>query len=453
MHLPIRARLTLIFAGLLLVVLLGSSILLYAGLASQLDTAINDDLEVMAKDLATDIRDGDSAVLQDFGLVEPEELFAQILDSDGKILESSHNIVDPLISPAKLAPPAFAGLFERTVAIGSSAEAMPARFIVTPDVDGVSVIVGARLAKRNAALRSLSILLWLGVPILLAVASGLAWFLAGAALRPVEQMRREAAAISDADLEQRLQIPATGDEIASLAATLNRMLTRLQESFERERRFVDDASHELRTPLGILKTELELALRRSRSKEELEAALRSAAEESDRLNRLADDLLVLARADRDRLPLRKTRLSAAELVADTVDRFREQATKREIELAVSVPDGLTVEVDKLRLQQALGNLIDNALTHTQDGGRIRIDVALDPDRELSLTVADTGDGFPEAFIERAFDPFTRADAGRSAGGAGLGLAIVKAIITAHGGSIEAANGADTGALMTIRLPS
>lgn len=437
----------------MLVVLAGSGILLYLGLASQLDAAINEDLQIQAKELVADITDGDTEVLQDFGLVEPEELFAQILNPDGSVLESSHKITEPLIDPEELQPTAIGQPFDGTFVAGSTGKALPARFLVTPIDDGPIIIVGARLLKRNKTLWSLAVLLLVGAPILLAVVTGLAWFLAGAALRPVERMRQETAMISEGDLEKRLQVPATGDEIASLATTLNQMLARLEQAFEKERRFVDDASHELRTPLGILKTELELALRRSRSKEELEAALRSAAEESERLNRLADDLLVLARSDRGRLPLHKTELDVADLIAEAVDRFRYQAEERGVSFEISVPPSTVVAVDKTRLQQALGNLIDNALTHTDDGGHIQVSASLSPDRELTMSVADTGSGFPAAFIDKAFDPFARADAGRSEGGTGLGLAIVKAIVTAHGGSIEATNQDRSGALLTMKVPA
>ena len=145
----------------------------------------------------------------------------------------------------------------------------PARLVAMPTPQGPVVVVGIALEERNDALAGLATLLWIGGPVLLIVVSGLAWFLAGAALRPVERIRQETSAISEGDLEKRLQVPATGDEIARLATTLNEMLARLEQAFERERRFVDDASHELRTPLGILRTELELALRRSRTREEM----------------------------------------------------------------------------------------------------------------------------------------------------------------------------------------
>jgi signal transduction histidine kinase len=251
-----------------------------------------------------------------------------------------------------------------------------------------------------------------------------------------------------------LRVPASGDEIANLATTLNEMLARLQQAFERERRFVDDASHELRTPLGILKAELELALRRSRTKEELEAALASAAEESERLNRLAEDLLVLARSDRGGLPLKRMKIDLPTLVRKTVESFTGRACDNEIEITISVPPDLIVAADELRLQQALGNLLANALSHTPRGGRILVSAVIDTSRQLILSVADSGAGFSDKFVERAFDRFTRADTGRSrrAGGAGLGLAIVKSIVEAHGGQATAGNRPEGGAIVILSIP-
>jgi len=455
MRLPIRTRLTLVFAGLMLVVLAGSGVLLYRGLAAQLDTAIDEDLDSLANELAADLRDGETDVLHDLGVTEEEELFGQILAREGRVLESSRGIHQPLLGPADFRSLQGERSFDRTVQRDGDPAAVPARFLALPMPEGPVVLVGFALVERNETLRGLAILLWVGGPLLLLIVSGLAWILSGAALRPVERLRRETALISESDLEKRLQVPATGDEIASLATTLNEMLARLQQAFERERRFVDDASHELRTPLGILRTELELAQRRSRTKEELEAVLASAAEETERLNRLAEDLLVLARADRGRLPLHKTRLDPADLARSTIERFQHRAGEHGVTLDLLAPDGLAIEADALRLQQALGNLLDNAIAHTPKGGRVRVAVAMNGAAKLAISVADTGQGFPDGFLDRAFAPFTRADAGRSRqrGGAGLGLAIVKGVVDAHGGVAEAANLPEGGAIVTLHLPA
>jgi signal transduction histidine kinase len=187
----------------------------------------------------------------------------------------------------------------------------------------------------------------------------------------------------------------------------------------------------------------------------LQSAVASAAEEVERLNRLAEDLLVLARSDRGRLPLHRTTADASSLVGKVVEVFSHRASERGVALEVSVPPGLAVDVDRMRIEQALGNLVDNALAYTPDGGSIRVSVAENGAAELHFSVSDTGRGFPEKFIARAFDPFTRADAGRSRrqGGAGLGLAIVKGVTEAHGGSVEAANRPEGGAVVTMRIPA
>jgi two-component system OmpR family sensor kinase len=249
-------------------------------------------------------------------------------------------------------------------------------------------------------------------------------------------------------------VPGTGDELARLAETLNSMLDRLEEAIERERRFVDDASHELRTPLSNLKAELDLALRRSRTSDELERALRSASEEADRLARLADDLLVLARSDRGRLPIRREPVDVAEMVGGTVDSFAARASERGVGINVHVPGGLRADLDELRMRQALGNLLDNGLRYVPAGGRLSVAAERD-DGSLRLEVRDDGPGFPAEFLPVAFEAFARPDASRSRpeGGTGLGLAIVAAVAQAHGGTAEAANLPGGGAVVVLSIPT
>ena len=199
------------------------------------------------------------------------------------------------------------------------------------------------------------------VGLLLATLGG--YLLAAAALRPVESMRRRASAISATTPGARLPVPPSRDEVRDLAMTLNEMLARLEAALEHERRFVADASHELRTPLALLKTELELALRRPRTADELRAAVGSAAEETDRLALLADDLLLMARSDQDALGLRIEPVALDELARTTADRFAERASREHRRVAVDVPPGTEAQADRLRLEQALRNLIGNALEH------------------------------------------------------------------------------------------
>jgi signal transduction histidine kinase len=285
-------------------------------------------------------------------------------------------------------------------------------------------------------------------PIALLLASLAGYGLAAATLRHVESMRRRAAGISASTPGLRLPVPRSRDEISRLAETLNDMLGRLEASFEHERRFVADASHELRTPLALLRTELELALRRPRTYEEQQAALESAAEETERLSRLAEDLLLIARSDQGALPIRRKHVIVSELLRTTAERFAARAGAEDREIRVACDAGLVVDADPARLEQALGNLIENALVH--GAGQIELSArTLGP--AVEIHVADRGGGFPPGFAARAFDRFSRADEVRGAGGTGLGLSIVDLIARAHGGEAGLDARAGGGADVWVRL--
>jgi two-component system, OmpR family, sensor kinase len=437
---PTRLRLTLPFAAGMAVVLVAMGLFLYLRLGVVLTQTIDQGLRGRADDVAALVRASGSG-LPEAGrnrLVEQEEHIAQVLDPDGTILDSSPGIGGHrLLSDPQLARAAQATITVDRPPVPDSDD--PLRLLATPvqaQRGPVVVVVGASVDERTEALASLRAQLLLGGPIALVLASLLGYSLAAAALRPVESMRREAEAVSAAEPGRRLPLPPTDDEIARLGTTLNTMLGRLEAALARERRFVSDASHELRTPLAALRTELELALRRKRPPEELEAALQSAAEETERLCRLAEDLLVLARADDQGLPIRRERLPAAELLTAMRDRYAQQAADAGRPLEIRADDQLELHVDRLRAEQALGNLIENALRHGR--GRILL-LARRRDGRVELHVRDQGPGFPPDFIDRAFDRFTRSDPARQGPGAGLGLAIVDVIARAHGGTAHAAN--------------
>jgi signal transduction histidine kinase len=226
------------------------------------------------------------------------------------------------------------------------------------------------------------------------------------------------------------------------------MIARLEAAFARERAFVADASHELRTPLAILRTELELALRGSHTAAELEEAVRSAAEETERLSGLAEDLLVIARSDQGKLPIRRATVHADDLLETVAHRFKTRARASGRPVRPEPAPGVTLDADQARLEQALANLVDNALRY--GGGAVTLS-AVAENGAVELHVCDEGPGFPAAFLPRAFERFTRADEARARGGTGLGLAIAAAIAAAHGGSAHAAN-RRAGADVWITLP-
>jgi signal transduction histidine kinase len=307
----------------------------------------------------------------------------------------------------------------------------------------VVAIVGTTLDERANALSNLAVLLAIVGPVALLIASVAGYGLAAAALRPVELMRRRAATVSASEPGQRLPLPAADDELRRLGVTLNEMLERLEESFAREQAFVANASHELRTPLATLKMELELALRRERSASELREALDSANQEVDRLAALAEDMLVLARADEGALPTSRVEIDAAELLNRVRDRFDPE----HVRVRVSVADDVRLIGDPGRLGQALGNLLDNAIRY----GDVTLS-ACARGRGVELHVRDEGPGFPPGFVDQAFERFTRADPGRAGRGAGLGLSIVRTIAQAHGGDALAANRPTGGADVWIVIP-
>jgi two-component system, OmpR family, sensor kinase len=313
---------------------------------------------------------------------------------------------------------------------------------------GRIAVVARSLAQRSDSLAHLRHELLVFLPLALLAASLGGYALAARALRPVELLRRRSEAVT-AEEPAVLPVPPTGDEISRLAVTLNQMLARLHAAVEHERRFVADASHELRTPLALLQTELDLALRRPRSREQLEDALRSASDETQRLVRLAEDLLLIARADQSALPLHTEAVDADRLLADVAGRFETRARALGRELRAE-PSDLRLDADPLRAEQALGNLVDNALTHGAGNIELR---AIPAGEYVELHVLDGGEGFPQGFSARAFDRFSRGDAARTGHGSGLGLSIVQLVAHAHGGEAGTCNRPRGGADVWLSLPA
>ena len=410
-RMPIRVRLSLAFALAMAVVLAATGAFVYFRFESALNESVDESLGLRLSDATALARAGGGP-----GITFTEEGFTEITTRPVPLGTTEIDRLPDIRGRQSEGPLRVRGVSVKT----------PEGFR--------RVRVGASLADRNEALGEVLTQMAIAGPIALLLASLLGYWLAGAALRPVEEMRVEAAAISASEPGRRLPSGRARDEIARLAETLNEMLARLERAIERERSFVADASHELRTPLALLRAELELALRKPRTELELEEAVRSARAETERLVRLAEDLLVLARADDGRLPLRREPVQAGEVLEAVREAFRSraEAVGREID---AQPDATVLDADRLRLEQALGNLVDNALRH--GAGAIRLD-AVERDGLIELHVRDEGPGLRPDFLPHAFERFSRADPARTSGGAGLGLALASAIAEAHGGSAQAA---------------
>ncbi|MBX5473804.1 MAG: HAMP domain-containing protein [Thermoleophilia bacterium] len=441
-RLPIRLRLTLAFAVAMAGVLAGVGLLVYHRVSGELLASLDQTLRSQAAEAARH-------ATRERGLVDPDATggttLAQLLDAHGRLLRAQPAGIPPLLTPAQSALAARGARVVRTLDIeGRDGEW---RVLGVPVAGGEAVAVARSLASREESLDHLRHELVLVLPLALLLASVAGYALAAGALRPVEAMRRRAEAVTAAH-PGRLPVPRSRDEVSRLAETLNDMLARLEAAFERERRFLADASHELRTPLALLRAELELALRRPRSRAELEEALRSAAEETERLSRLAEDLLLIARADQGALPVRRERVAAGELLATVAGRFQTRARALGRELRVEDSEAL-LDADPERVEQALGNLVDNALAYGL--GPVRLSAA-ERGGLVELHVQDDGPGFPEGFRERAFERFSRADEARGRGGTGLGLAIVDLIARAHGGGADLRNRPGGGADVWLAVP-
>jgi len=452
-RLSIRVKLTLTFVLAMALVLGATGLFVYLRMDAELDRSVDQSLRSRSGDITALIKQADQGLAQAgrSPLAQQGEGFAQILDSGRHIVDSTQQVrAHPLLSGAQLARAQRGTIFlsrDRQPGFGE-----PARLLATPvnaQDQRLVVVVGASTGNQSQALSNLVTQLLLGGAVALVLASLGAYGVAAAALRPVESMRRRAAVISAGDPGQRLPLPPSRDEISRLGETLNAMLARLEEAFARERTFVADASHELRTPLAILTTELDLALRRGRSPQELTAALRSAAEETDRLSQLAEDLLVIARSDQGRLPVSPTEVELEALLGTVSNRFRERAAAAVRTITVTGDGPRTLMADRLRIEQALGNMVDNALRH--GSGPIEL-AARRANSAVELHVLDEGPGFPAPFVATAFERFSRGDGGRAGGGTGLGLAIVAAIAEAHGGNARAANRPEGGADVWIAVP-
>jgi len=428
-RLPIRIRLTLPFALAMAAVLAALGGYVYLRVSSTLLHGIDQNLLAQSAEASVRVSRGRAPLDRDS---DSRISFAQVLTPRGVVVVSDPPGLAPLLDAGQRHLVASGRLLRTTVALPGRTGKW--RVLGLPvQVKGAQreLALVSPLDTRSESLERIRKELLVASPLALLLATIAGYVLAGAALRPVEEMRRRAGAVSASTPGMRLPVPPAKDEISRLAETLNEMLERLETAFEHERRFVADASHELRTPLALLRTELELALRHPRSRAELEDALRSAAEETDRLTALAADLLLIARSEQGALTIHPEPVSARELLADVARRFSSRAEEAGRTIAVADGDDVTVEADPKRLEQAVGNIVENALVH--GGGTVVLSARL-TGSQVELHVTDEGAGFPHGFAARAFDRFSRADEARPRPGSGLGLAIVQTIASAHGGT-------------------
>jgi heavy metal sensor kinase len=453
-RLPIRLRVTAAFAVAMAAVLAGSGLYLYLHLGSHLSASLDRDLRLRAQDLAALISQPSVSLAKDNSgrFVERGESYVQLLTGDGRVLDATRPLGGKsLLSRAELHRANRGPIYVDKPSVPGLNEG--SRLLATRVIRSgrpAVLVVGVTRQNNLETLANFRDELLIAGPIALLLASGIGYLLAGLSLRQVESMRRRAAAITGEKPGERLPVPPTGDELQRLSETLNEMLDRLEAALERERDFVADAGHELRTPLSLLRTELELAMRQARTTEEWQAAVRWSSYEADRLAHLAEDLLLIARTDRGQLPLRIETVQVEALFGAIRSRFEWRAEELGKTLRSASANGLLVHADRMRLEQALGNLVDNALRY--GGDEVTLEAARH-DVRIELHVRDSGNGLPAEFLTRAFDRFTRADAARGRSGSGLGLSIVKTIAESHAGTAHVANADTGGADAWISIPA
>jgi len=447
----LRGRLTLVFALVTAVLCLLVGVLVDFQYRNALRQALDDGLTTRFSNLERDLAtSGDQSVEP---TLPDEEAFAQIVDADGVVVNAAPRalLARRVLTKSELADARTHRItIERASAPGDQQSRLLAGPVGQPGL-GLVVVVGTSLEEVTKAQHRLELALVIGLPLLAAIVSVAGWFLAGAALKPVRNLVEEAdeiSAVAARGQRRRLSVPQSGEELTDLARHLNELLARIEGALEHERAFLDDASHDLRTPISIVRSELELARMQTEEGSELARALDSSLEEVGRLDRLAVNLLVLARfRSAGPPPPEPVELGAvSRRAAETVARSRDGDA-----VPVRVNGSAEVRGDEDAIARAVLNLVDNAARHADE--RVDVEVSSDGDRAV-VAVRDDGPGFPPELLGQAVGRFVRGtNGGRGTeSGAGLGLAIVDAIATAHGGALEIENRVEGGANVQLRLP-
>ncbi|MFP5264973.1 MAG: sensor histidine kinase [Blastocatellia bacterium] len=457
--LSIRAKLTLWYLGIAATVLLAFAVAIYfylsRGLLDAIDTSLWNQADRIAR--ATGYPSSNEEPSQP-GVFMLAPQFVSIVGRNGEVTDAILDAEGHEVPVTQEALDLAAAEFKPQYREVSLSPTEHARVITWPsrDEDGevFFVVVGQSLKELRQAQRQLLFLLAIANPVALLLASLGGLWIANKALRPVDRLTRAAERIGRGSLNERVAEVGSNDEMGRLAATFNEMISKLEQAFERERRFTADASHELKTPLAVLRGDIEVALRRDRPPEEYRRVLASSLEEIARLTKLTDDLLTLARSDAGERVLELEPVRLDELAAEAHAYIQPLARSVGITLSYDAPrPPVIVEGDEKRLKQLLVNLLDNAIKYTPSGGSVRLALAVEGASAL-VEVSDTGRGIPAGALPHVFERFYRQSDPKDSRvtGFGLGLAISKWIVDAHGGDIEVDSADGKGSRFRVRLP-
>ena len=461
-NLPIRWRLTVLYGGIITLILLVFSGGVYVYLQKSLQRSIDAKIRSMGEIISSSMTESHDPTL--FGNFErylenvlgrkPKGKLIQIMDSSGRVGAKSSDIeAENLSASFGTLERAFAGeVVYETVQKGGPR----LRLVTIPIIDNKKVIslvqVGTSLEEFDDTMRRLLIILVVGIITSVSLTTGVGYFMAKKALRPVDKIRKAAVKISSRNLEEFIDIGARRDELGKLAETFNAMTSRLRDAFQRINQFSVDVSHELKTPLTILKGSTEVALRKERGREEYRALLASHLEEIDRMSQIIDDLLLLSKADTGKIQLNLSDIDLKDLILQVYMGMKMFAEKKDVELIVDELYDVRLKGDELKLRRMLWNIVENGIKYTNGGGRVEISSASD-NGCVRINVRDTGVGIADEDIKYVFDRFYRADRARKReSGTGLGLSISKWIAEAHRGAIEVESRPSSGSLFSIKLP-
>ncbi|MFN3704791.1 MAG: sensor histidine kinase [Thermoflexales bacterium] len=472
---PIRLRLTLWYTGVLAVLLVIISVgvytpvrvLLYQQLDSRLTQAADTVLPLVhSQPVELMQRNGRQVIsFPTLDAFRSSEIYVQLISNSGELIGASPNIFDANFD-SYLDPEAFR--YELSLSHEqqsdyfsdySHSNTPPLRVLTRPiyskrEPGGLLGFVQVGVSRENVevALGILSSTLLVSSVVGLMLSFFVGALIARRALKPVEEITRTAMAIYRADnLDQRVAVPKTNDEIAQLSRAFNEMLDRLKRLFDAQQRLVADVSHEMRTPLTVIRGNVDLLRAMGCADQE---SLDALTRESERMTRLVSDLLLLSQADAGELPMRFTKVNVSQL-AHEVGRIVQVLANGRISVVVKAEDDLVMDADPDRLKQVLINLVDNAIKHTPDGGEVRIECVSYYNGFIRLSVSDTGVGIPEKDLPHIFERFYRVDKSRSRayGGAGLGLSIVYTIVQAHHGRIVVNSKEGVGTTFDIYIPA
>ena len=457
----ITFRLVAWCAGISLLVCLSFGVYTYLGLHYYLGVTQAETLQRRAHQIAAVVaahvrHEGEAFtidLIQTGYAPEHNDRFIRIRRPDGSILFVSGEPGDRSFDPAAIAVlPLPSGRTDsgRSVTLGNLLLVQTAA-----DVDGQRYVIDCGASKLPSAqvLRGFLITLGFGLPLILGIAVAGGAILVRRALAPVRRISDSAKAITSYNLNQRLPVARTDDELEHLSVVLNEMIARLNHAFQHSQRFSADASHELRTPLTIMRVELESISQEKDLPPALRVKIASILEETERLVKTVGGLFAISRLETGEAVFNVTCVDLAKLVVTTADQMMLLADEKGVAVHCDAPEPVNVSGDSVRLKQVIVNLLDNAIKYSASGGEVFLRVH-SAGREAVLEVTDRGAGIPAEALPHVFDRFFRADMVRthSENGAGLGLAIVRSICQAHGGSVEAANRPEGGCCLSVRLP-